>query len=415
MQEFPVQWIRDQFPGLSKGDAFIFFDNGAGAQVPQVVLDAVEDHLVSRNVQRGGRYRRSVEVDRSIQRARESVACFVNAYEPDEIAFGMNATSFIRIVSLAIAESLGSRREIVVSDLDHEANVATWLALERFGVEVRWWHMRVNGTLDVADLEPLLSSKTRLVTCALASNALGSIVDVKAAAARAHAVSAELFIDAVHYAPHGPIDVQALDCDYMVCSGYKIFAPHMGFLWGRKKALEALPTFREDFIPDKVPFKIEVGTFVYENVAGMDAAITYLETLGRRLSPGLNDLSKGRALRIAMDAIRTYEKTISEQMLEALSHMAGVHVYGVTDRRALDSRVPTFCFNVDGVTPMQVTTALSDIGIGVRDGNMYSPRLLRRLGLAPDTGAVRASLVHYNTVQEIDRFSTGLSKLTRTK
>ena len=415
MQEFPVQRIRDQFPGLSKGDPFIFFDNGAGAQVPQVVLDAIEDHLVSRNVQRGGRYRRSVEVDQTIQRARESVARFVNAYEPDEIAFGMNATSFIRIVSLAIAESLGSRREIVVTDLDHEANVATWLALERLGVEIRWWHMRDNGTLDVADLEPLLSSKTRLVSCALASNALGSIVDVKVVAARAHAVGAELFIDAVHYAPHGPIDVQDLGCDYMVCSGYKIFAPHMGFLWGKKEALEALPTFREDFIPDKVPFKIEVGTFVYENVAGMDAAITYLETLGRRMSPGLKDLSKGRALRIAMDAIRAYEQTLSEQMIGTLSQIAGVHVYGVTDRAMLDSRVPTFCFNVDGIKPMQVTTALAEMGIGVRDGNMYSPRLLRRLGLAPDTGAVRASLVHYNTVHEIDRFSTAVSKLTQNR
>jgi cysteine desulfurase family protein (TIGR01976 family) len=415
MQEFPVQWIRDQFPGLSKGDAFIFFDNGAGAQVPQVVLDAVEDHLVSRNVQRGGRYRRSVEVDQSIQRARESVARLVNAYEPDEIAFGMNATSFIRIVSLAIAESLGSRREIVVTDLDHEANVATWLALERFGVEIRWWHMRDNGTLDVADLEALLSSKTRLVSCALASNALGSIVDVKAVASRAHQAGAELFIDAVHYAPHGPIDVQDLGCDYMVCSGYKIFAPHMGFLWGKKKVLEALPTFREDFIPDKVPFKIEVGTFVYENVAGMDAAIMYLETLGRRMSPGLNDLSKGRALRIGMDAICAYEKTLSEQMIDTLSQIAGVHVYGVTDQGMLNSRVPTFCFNVDGISPMQVTTALAEMGIGVRDGNMYSPRLLRRLGLAEDTGAVRASLVHYNTAQEIDRFSTALSKLTQNR
>ena len=253
MSDFPISWVRECFPALNLGDNFIFFDNGAGAQIPQAALDAVQKHLILRNVQRGGRYRQSVEVDETIQRARQSVAAFLNANSADEVAFGMNATSFIRIVSLAIADIMGARREIIVTDMDHEANIATWLVLEKRGAEIRWWKMREDGLLHTEDLEPLLSSHTRMVACAMASNALGSIVDVKEVSRMAHAAGAEVFVDAVHYAPHGPIDVQDLDCDYLVCSGYKIFAPHMGFLWGKAAALDALPTFREDFIPDKAP------------------------------------------------------------------------------------------------------------------------------------------------------------------
>src|SRR6266852_2792017 len=240
---FPIDSIRRLFPVLNSGDNFIFFDNGGGAQIPQSVLDAVCHHLVFRNVQRGGRYRHSQEVDASIQQARRGVATLLNAREPSEVAFGMNATSFIRLVSLAIADILGARKEIIVSDLDHEANIATWLALEGKGVEIRWWKVREDGTLHVEDLEPLLSSRTPLVACAAASNALGSMVDVKEVARRANAGGAEVFLDAVHYAPHGTIDVQDWDCDYLVCSGYKVFAPHMGFAWCRSEAINPLPTF----------------------------------------------------------------------------------------------------------------------------------------------------------------------------
>ena len=284
MRPFPLKPFVLLFPHWLGPPGFIFFDNAAGAQVPQIVLDAVNHHLLECNVQRGGRYAKSREVDEMILRARHSVADLVNARDPSEIAFGMNATSFIRLVSLAIGQTLGKRNEIVVTDMDHEANVATWLALERNGAKFRWWKMRDDGNLHVDDLVPLLSSTTRLVACTLASNAIGSIVDVAAAARVAHASGAEIFLDAVHYGPHGLIDVQAFDCDYLVCSGYKIFAPHMGFLWGRRELLEKLPTFREDFIPDEPPGKIEAGTFVYENVAGMDAAVRYLETLGRSMA-----------------------------------------------------------------------------------------------------------------------------------
>src|SRR3989475_8600622 len=295
MSDFPISWVRECFPALNLGDNFIFFDNGAGAQIPQAALDAVQKHLILRNVQRGGRYRDSMEVDETIQRARQSVAALLNANSADEVAFGMNATSFIRIVSLAIAEIMGARREIIVTDMDHEANIATWLVLEKRGAEIRWWKMREDGLPHTEDCQPLLSSHTRMVGCAMASNALGSIVDVKEVSRMAHAAGAEVFVDAVHYAPHGTLDVQDLDCDYLVCSGYKIFAPHMGFLYGKRQALEALPTFQEDFIPDKIPLKIEVGTFVYENVVGMDAAIGYLEDLGARIVSAGSEVSR-RAL-----------------------------------------------------------------------------------------------------------------------
>ncbi|HEY7096639.1 MAG TPA: cysteine desulfurase-like protein [Terriglobales bacterium] len=410
---FPIEWVRSVFPALQTEDRFIFFDNGAGAQVPQIVLDAVQDHLVLCNVQRGGRYGRSQEVDAGIRRARQSVATFLNAREPAEVAFGMNATSFIRIVSLALAEILGSRTEIVVTELDHEANIATWLALQNRGVEIRWWKMRDNGTLDVDDLAPLLGPKTRLVACAVASNAVGSIVDVKQVAAMTHAAGAELFLDAVHYAPHGVVDVQDWNCDYLVCSGYKIFAPHMGFLWGKRELLEKLPTFREDFIPDEVPTKIEVGTYVYENVAGMNAAIAYLEELGRKV---LRDgkLTPSRTLLVtAMEAIRNYELYLTGEVLRRFSALDGVSVYGVLDPQQFQHRVPTICFNLKGVDAAAVTEQCATNGIGVRDGNMYSPRLLRRLGIPERTGAVRASLVHYNTVEEIETFASVLQSISR--
>ncbi len=410
MNPFPAETLRTQFPALRHAPGSIFFDNAAGAQVPQGVLDAINHHLIDHNVQRGGRYPQSIAVDATIARARASVAAFVNARRPEEIAFGMNATSFIRLVSLAIGQTLGRRNEIVVTDLDHEANVATWLVLEAMGAKFLWWKIRDDGSLHVDDLKPLLSPRTRLVACTLTSNALGSIVDVRSAADLVHAAGAEIFLDGVHYGPHGSIDVQAFDCDYLVCSGYKIFAPHMGFMWGRYELLSALPTFREDFIPDEPPGKIEAGTFIYENVAGMDAAVNYLAQLGRTLGSQSQRLTDNT--RVAMNAIRTYEQTLSLELLRVLKKN-GARVYGVADETRVDERVPTICFNMPGVLPQVVTESAARLGIGIRDGHMYSPRLMKRLGLTKETGAVRVSLVHYNTVAEIRRFDEMLAGLKR--
>jgi cysteine desulfurase family protein (TIGR01976 family) len=409
----PIETVRAAFPALTRPPGFIFFDNAAGAQVPQIVLDAVNHHLLECNVQRGGRYAKSREVDATIMRARQSVADLVNARDPSEIAFGMNATSFIRLVSLAIGQTFDKRNEIVVTEMDHEANVATWMALERNGARILWWKVRDDGNLHVDDLIPLVSSATRLVACTLTSNALGSIVDVAAAAKAAHVAGAEIFLDAVHYGPHGLIDVQAFDCDYLVCSGYKIFAPHMGFLWGRLELLEKLPTFREEFIPDEPPGKIEAGTFVYENVAGMDAAVRYLENLGRIMDgdgEAEKAVSRRAALQRAFRSIRTYEETLSLEMLRVLSDCGAV-VYGVTDKKRISERVPTLCFNIPNVSPATVTEELAKQNIAVRDGHMYTPRLMKRLGLTAETGVVRASLVHYNTLEEVRRFGSALAEL----
>jgi len=403
------------FPALHREPSFIFFDNAAGAQVPQIVLDAVYQHLVERNVQRGGRYRHSQQVDATIARARESVSVFLNASDPSEIAFGMNATSFIRIVSLAIGQTLQERNEIVVTDMDHEANVATWLALQREGAKFQWWRMRDDGNLHPDDLQPLLSSKTRLVACTVASNALGSIVDVAAAAKLAHEAGAEIFLDCVHYGPHAVMDVQAFDCDYLVCSGYKIFSPHMGFLWGRRNLLEKLPTFREDFIPDEPPGKIEAGTFIYENVAGMDAAVSYLENLGRTLAGGEENrqvTSKRAHLVRAMTAIRSYEESLSLELLRILRE-CGATIYGLREDHRVHERVPTLCFNLKKTPPAKVTEAMADAGIGIRDGHMYTPRLMKRFGLRQDSGVVRISAVHYNTMEEVRRFADVLLDLSK--
>ena len=406
MASFPIERVRSSFPALH--DGFIFFDNAAGAQSPKLVLDTVADHLLNRNVQRGGRYPRSQEVDAAIDRARASVALLVNARTPDEISFGMNATSFMRLISLAIGQSLKDRREIIVTDLDHEANIAVWLALERDGAKILWWNFRDDGRLHPEDLEKLLSPRTRIVACTLASNAIGSITDVARAARLAHAAGAEVFVDAVHYGPHGTIDVQALNCDYLVCSGYKIFSPHMGFLWGRLELLNALPTFREEFVPDTAPAKLEIGTYIYENVAGMDAAVSYLENLGKQIAPATTERRK--ALVAATEAIRDYEVQLSQAMLEELTK-ANATVYGIVEKDALRQRTPTLCFNLTGMPPAKVTAELAKRNIGVRDGHMYSPRLLRRFGLAKETGAVRASLVHYNTLEEVRRFGSALAEI----
>jgi cysteine desulfurase family protein (TIGR01976 family) len=412
-QPFPAETLRAHFPALRRAEPFIFFDNAAGAQIPQTVLDAVNLHLIDHNVQRGGRYPQSIAVDAAIASARASVGAFINARRSEEIAFGMNATSFIRLISLAIGQALGARHEIVVTDLDHEANVATWLALEGAGAKFLWWKVRDDGCLHTEDLAPLLSPRTRLVACALTSNALGSIVDVRKAAELAHGVGAEIFLDAVHYGPHGSIDVQAFDCDYLVCSGYKIFAPHMGFLWGRYEALHRLATFREDFIPDEPPSKIEAGTFIYENVAGMDAAVNYLGQVGRTLAgkmgpPDAHSLHVDA--RSAMNAIRLYEQHLSLELLHVLKE-CGATIYGIDSASRVTERVPTFCFNMPGILPQAVTEAAALAGIGIRDGHMYAPRLMKRLDLAKETGAVRVSLVHYNTVAEVHRLGNVLNGL----
>jgi len=318
----------------------------------------------------------------------------------------LNATSFIRSISLAVGQTLASRPEIVVSDLDHEANIATWLALERAGARMVWWKIRADGRLNVADLEALVSARTRLVACTAASNATGTRVDVAGVAAVAHAAGADVFVDAVHFGPHASIDVQSMGCDYLVCSGYKIFSPHMGFAWCRSEAIDRLPTFREDFIPDVMPDKLEAGTYAYENVAGMEAVVEYLAELGRRCGASA-DASRAVAVRTAMESIAAYERTLSEALIDAVLSIDGAVVHGLAGHHEVTDRVPTVSFTVRGLEPAAIAAALAGRGVGARSGHMYAPRLMQRLNLMP-SGAVRVSLVHYNTLAEVSRFREAL-------
>ncbi|MFQ5790779.1 MAG: cysteine desulfurase-like protein [Acidobacteriota bacterium] len=410
--DFPLDFVRGSFPTLADS-RFVFFDNGAGAQVPAPVVEAVSAHLVARNAQRGGRYRFSEEVDEVIRQARESLAVFLNAYETEEVVFGLNATGFIRQVSLALAEIFRPGDEVIVSELDHEANIAPWLALEKREVKVKFWPVEREGAcLDIAKLDGMLTDRTRLVAVTKASNATGTIVDLIPIAERIHARGGYLFVDAVHFAPHGPLDVRFLGCDFIVCSGYKLFGPHMGFMWGKREILDSLPTFREYFVPDRTPDKFEVGTYSYEAVAGMNAAVGYIEELGRRsrdlpLAPA-DGVGRRGDLRRGMQAIRHYERVLSRQLLLRMQDLPGVTVYGIADPDRAALRTPTLCFNLKDVDPADVCRHLSRKGIFVRDGHLYCPRLLRALGLDAERGAVRASLVHYNNFEEVDRFAEAL-------
>jgi cysteine desulfurase family protein (TIGR01976 family) len=269
--------------------------------------------------------------------------------------------------------------------------------------------MREDGNLHVDDLRPLVSDRTRLVACTVTAHSIGSIVDVASVAGIAHGAGAEVFLDCVHYGPHGLIDVQAWDCDYLVCSGYKNFSPHMGFLWGRFETLKRLPTFREDFIPDEPPHKVEAGTFIYENVAGMDAAVRYLESIGRNFAPS-NNRTRRENIVAGMGAIRDYEIVLAREMMKVLKG-CGATIYGVADEARINERVPTFCFNIGSLSPQMIVEEMAKRDIGIRDGHMYAPRLMKRLNLSMDSGAIRASLVHYNTLEEIHRFGEALREI----
>jgi cysteine desulfurase family protein (TIGR01976 family) len=399
---FPVDELRAEFPALSRHPDFLFLENAGGSQVPQRVIDAVANHLMDNNVQRMAKYPISAGVDSKLQEAREAVADLVNARQPEEISFGLNATSFIRLVSLGIGKDLRERDEIVVSDMDHDANISTWAALDENGAKLRVWKMRPDHRLHVEDLLPLLNARTRLVACTATAHSIGTIVDVAAVGAAAHAAGAELFVDAVHFGPHGLIDAQAWNCDYLVCSGYKNFSPHMGFLWGRYEALVKLATFREDFIPNVPPYKIEVGTFPYENVAGMKAAVDYLESIGRRYVG--ESSSRREALAASMSEIRDYETSLSLAMLAALKRL-DAKIHGVDQASEIADRVPTYCFSLPSITPQDFAAAMGREGVGIRDGHMFAPRLMARLGIPFETGAIRVSLVHYNTLEDVARFA----------
>ncbi|UCC90084.1 MAG: cysteine desulfurase-like protein [Anaerolineales bacterium] len=405
--------LRDQFPALRQTDGqgrpFIYFDGPGGTQVPQSVIDAMSDYLTRSNSNTHGAFVTSRRSDQAIADAHQAMADFLNAPSPDEIVFGPNMTSLTFNISRAIGRELHPGDEIVVTRLDHDANIAPWLALEEQGVVVR--HADFNSldcTLDMDDLARLITERTRLVAVGYASNAVGTINNVGRIAEMAHAVGAWIYVDAVHYAPHGPIDVQAIDCDFLVCSAYKFFGPHMGALYGRYELLDHLRAYKVRPAEDHPPDKFETGTKNHEGLAGTTAAINYLADLGAEFGAPFADLYpefEGRRLHLktAMAAVRAYERPLAERMIAGLMEMPGVTVYGITDPTRFEGRAPTVAFTLEGYTPRQVAQRLGSEGIFVWDGNYYALAVTERLGVEESGGMVRVGVAHYNTLGEVDR------------
>jgi cysteine desulfurase family protein (TIGR01976 family) len=406
--------LREQFPGLNHerhGRLPIFFDGPAGTQVPKRVIDAMVHYLTTCNANHGGVFATSRTSDLIIDNAHRAMADLLNAPSPDEIVFGQNMTSLTLHLSRSIARVLRPGDEVMVSRLDHDANVTPWvLAARDTCATVRWIDIHPeDGTLDLDSVRRQLCERTRLVTVGLASNSLGTINDVASIAREAKRAGAWLFADAVHYAPHGPIDVQALDCDFLVCSAYKFFGPHVGVLWGRRELLTELPAYKIRPAPDTVPGRWMTGTQNHEGLAGVVAAVNYLESVGGHFVLSSDPREQ---LRTAMAAIRAHEQSLSRHLLAGLAERPRFRVWGVPDLRRLDERVPTVAITANDASPQAIAEHLAARQIYVWSGNMYALEATERLGLEATGGVVRLGMVHYNTPQEIDEVLRALDALS---
>ena len=413
---FDVAALRAHFPALAvrlDGRPVVFLDGPGGTQVPQRVIDAVGAYYREANANVGGAFLTSRRSDDRIAAARDAFADFLNARSAAEIKFGPNMTTLTFGLSRALGATLGLGDEILVTALEHDANVSPWRALAERGAIVRTVEIdRADCTLDLGDLEAKIGPRTRIVAVGLASNAVGTINDVAAIAERAHAVGALVFVDAVHYAPHGPIDVQALDCDFLACSAYKFFGPHVGILYGKEGLLDALPAFKVRPAHDRW----ETGTQNHEGIVGAAAALGYLADVGSRygarfggMFPGLS--GRRLALKAGLAAIRAYEATLLGRLMAGLAGIPRLQVYGITDESHFDRRVPTVSFTLEGWPASRLADELGRRGIFVWDGNMYAVELIERLGLAGAGGFVRVGLVHYNTADEVDRLLAAMVEL----
>ncbi len=409
--------IRSQFPALDRD--CIYLDNPAGTQVARTVLDRIKDYLVQHNANHEGAFATSRESDALVEEARLAAADFLNAADPHEIVFGPNMTSLTFNLSRSLVRTFNPGDRIVVTWLDHDANVTPWvMAAEDRGCEV----IRVDfhpedGTLDMGALQAAIEKKPRLVAVGYASNALGTINPVEQITRMAHDAGSLVYIDAVQYAPHGPIDVQKLDCDFLVCSSYKFFGPHMGVLYGRYDLLDQLTAYKVRPAPQDPPGKFETGTGNFEGMCGVLGALEYLEwvgeTFGDEYLEHYADVYTGRRLRFkqGMSAIRSYEYELSRSLLDILAETPGVKVYGITDTHRLEERVPTAAFTLTGKPPRQVAEELDEANIFVWDGNYYALGVTERLGLEDSGGMVRVGPVHYNTLEEIRQFGEVLGRI----
>ena len=411
-----LSWVRSQFPSLAQtvnGHPAAFLDGPGGTQVPQRVIDAISDYLRRYNANTGGAYSTSRHTDTMLAEARAAMADFLHC-AADEIVFGPNMTTLTYAMSRAIGRDLGPGDEILVTRLDHDANVSLSLALEEKGVTISWAEIHEeNCTLDLDDLASKINNKTKLVAIGYASNAVGTVNPVKKIASLAHAVGALVYVDAVHYGPHGLIDVAALDCDFLVCSTYKFFGPHMGVLFGKRGHLARLRPYKVRPLTDAVPNCWEWGTLNHECIAGITACVDYLADLGRRAHPEAT--TRRAAIVAAFETIHHYEYRLMTRLIAGLSQIRNVRIYGIADPARFAERCPTLALRVMNQTadqtPLALATKLGDLGFFTWDGNYYALNLTEHLDVEKSGGFLRIGLVHYNTVEEVDRLLHALTEI----
>jgi cysteine desulfurase family protein (TIGR01976 family) len=399
-----LTWVRAQFPALAQkvnGQPAVFLDGPGGTQVPQCVIDAIADYLARNNANTGGAYLTSRNTDRMIAEARSAMGGFLNC-DADEIVFGPNMTTLTYAMSRALGRDLGPGDEIVLTLLDHDANFSPWKALEEKGVAIRTVKFNEEDcTLDMQDLAAKIGERTKLMAVGYASNAVGTINNVAEVVRLARQAGALSYIDAVHYAPHGAIDVRALDCDFLVCSTYKFFGPHMGVLYGKREHLKQLRPYKVRPNTDNIPNCWEWGTLNHECIAGIKACVDYWEALGRRANPEV--ATRRAAILAAHEATHQHERKMAEKMIAGLLAIPGLKLYGISDPQRFENRCATFVVRIEGHTPLELATKLGERGLFTWDGNYYALNLTEQLDVERLGGFLRIGLVHYNTTEEVER------------
>ena len=417
---FNVSTIRNQFPSLNRPD--VFFDNPGGTQISIQSLERVNKYLLECNANHEGAFATSIASDAILEEAHRAMADFYHAASPEEIIFGNNMTTLTLHISRSISRDWQAGDEIVVTRLDHDANVTPWvLAAQERECKVTWVDFNLNdGTLNLDQLEKALERRPRLLAVGYASNSLGTVNPVAKIIQMAHAAGTLVYIDAVQYAPHGAIDVENLDCDFLISSAYKFFGTHAGILYGKRAFLEQLFAYKVRPATDRLPGKFETGTQNHEGIAGVLGAIEYFEWVGKKfgsepikglVGPGYQ--GRGMKLKQAMAAIRKYELELSQALLEALQAVPGLTIYGLSDLNRMEERVPTYSFRLKNLSPQDVAGKLAQEGIYVWDGNYYAINVTEQLGLENKGGMVRVGAVHYNTPDEVERLKNALLKISK--
>ncbi|KHJ55696.1 aminotransferase [Aureimonas altamirensis] len=397
-----IDYVRAQFPALA--GEWVFMDNAGGSQVPRRVAERVSDYLLTSNVQTGATYAPSRLSMERVSQTRDAFARFMNC-DPGEIVEGPNTTILLRFLSEAMTGRLQPGDEIILTNVDHEANIGPWLKHAARGVIIKWWRCDPETfELDLAALKALIGERTRLVCVTHASNILGTINPIAEIADIVHAAGAELVVDAVAYAPHRAIDVKALKADYYVFSVYKVFGPHHAVMYGRRDRLEALDNIYHYFFDkSRVPHKLEPGNINYECAWGAMGAVDYVEEIGR-----MGGAADGRAaIEAGFDAIAEQERALSARLIDYLSSRNSVRVIGRTSSAVAD-RVSTVSFTVGAESSKRIVDAVDAAHIGIRNGDFYARRIVEEHGLMAQDGVVRVSMVHYNTLDEVDRLIAAL-------